>query len=165
MAADDTNTELYLPAGARKDPMALTHIIYCSVSMKSNFSAAELEQLLAACRKNNAKLGVTGMLLFSDPWFFQILEGEQEDLESLYDKIALDKRHNRIMKIIQEPIEGRDFGEWTMGRADLSLRELQRIPGLNDFFSRGTAWTELGEGRAKTLLQAFRSGQWRSKVS
>jgi hypothetical protein len=145
--------------------MELIHIIYCSVSAKPNFSAVELEQLLEVCRRNNGNAGVSGMLLFQDPWFFQILEGEPVALEALYDKIALDKRHKRIMKIIQEPIEARDFGEWTMGRADLSPKELKRIPGLNDFFSRGTAWTELGEGRAKTLLEAFRSGRWRASLS
>jgi hypothetical protein len=145
--------------------MDLIHIKYCSVSAKHDFSAAELEQPLAVCRKNNGIAGVTGMLLFQSPWFFQILEGEPAVLEALYDKIALDKRHSRIMKIIQEPIEARDFGEWTMGRADVSLRDLIRIPGLNDFFSRGTAWTELGEGRAKSLLNAFRSGQWRASLS
>ncbi len=78
------------------------------------------------------------MLLYQRPWFFQILEGEQE---------------------------ARDFGEWTMGRADLSLQELRGIPGLNDFFSKGTAWTELDPGRAKSLLEAFRSGQWRASLS
>ena len=145
--------------------MDLIHIIYCSLSTKLDFSAAELEQLLEVCRRNNGKAGVTGMLLYQDPWFFQILEGAPAALEVLYDKIGLDKRHKRIMKIIQEPIEARDFGEWTMGRADLSLQDLKRIPGLNDFFSRGTAWTELGEGRAKTLLEAFRSGQWRASLS
>jgi hypothetical protein len=145
--------------------MALIHIIYCSVSAKPDFSTVDLEQLLEVCRRNNGNAGVTGILLYKSPWFFQILEGEPVVLDALFDKIVLDKRHKRIMKIIQEPIEARDFGEWTMGRADLSLRDLKRIPGLNDFFSRGTAWTELGEGRARSLLDAFRSGQWRASLS
>jgi Sensors of blue-light using FAD len=145
--------------------MALVHTIYCSVSTKLNFSAVELEQLLEVCRRNNGKADITGMLLYKSPWFFQILEGEPVALETLFEKIALDKRHKRIIKIVQEPIEARDFGEWSMGRADLSLKDLKRIPGLNDFFSKGTAWSELGEGRAKSLLEAFRSGQWRTSVS
>lgn len=142
----------------------LIHIIYCSVAANSDFSATDLDQLLAVCRRNNGQAGFTGLLLYQSPWFFQILEGEPVALEALYQKISLDKRHKRIMKIIQEPIAARDFGEWTMGRADLSRQELRLIPGLNDFFSSGTAWTELGEGRAKTLLEAFRSGKWRSSV-
>ena len=105
------SSDLYLPALTGKDPMELIHIIYCSVSAKRNFSAVELEQLLEVCRRNNGKAGVTGMLLYQDPWFFQILEGAPAALEVLYDKIGLDKRHKRIMKIIQEPIEARDFGE------------------------------------------------------
>jgi hypothetical protein len=143
---------------------ALVHIIYCSVSAQSDFSAADLDELLEVCRRNNGRAGVTGLLLYQSPWFFQILEGEPIALEALYEKIASDKRHRRIMKIIQEPIQARDFAEWTMGRADVSHQELKQIPGLNDFFSRGTAWSELGAGRARTLLEAFRSGKWRSSV-
>jgi hypothetical protein len=41
--------------------------------------------------------------------------------------MAADKRHTRIMKVIHEPIEAREFGEWTMGRADLSMNGLGEV--------------------------------------
>jgi hypothetical protein len=47
----------------------------------------------------------------------------------------------------------------------ISLRELEGIPGLNDFFGRGTSYLELGEGRAKILLAAFKEGRWRTSLS
>lgn len=76
-------------------------------------------------------------------------------------KIAKDKRHLRITKIIVEPIEERDFGNWTMGFPKVSSKELAEIPGLNDFFTRGDSYMTLGMGRARTLLEAFKQGRWR----
>jgi hypothetical protein len=62
--------------------------------------------------------------------FFRILEGEPAAIDAVFKRIALDKRHTRIMRIIQEPTEARNFCEWTKGRADLSVNELKGIPGV-----------------------------------
>jgi hypothetical protein len=146
--------------------MELVHCIYCSASAKPNFSPTELDTLLEECRRNNAKLGITGMLLYRDGSFFQVLEGDRTVVETLFEKIAADKRHKQTKKIILEPIVERDFAAWTMGYPRrISLRELEGIPGLNDFFGRGTSYLELGEGRAKILLAAFKEGRWRTSLS
>ena len=92
------------------------------------------------------------------------MEGDRTVVEALYEKIAADKRHTRITKLILEPIEERAFADWTMGYPKLSQKELSEIPGLNDFFSRGRSYMELGQGRAKTLLAAFKDGRWRSSL-
>ncbi len=46
----------------------------------------------------------------------------------------------------------------------ITKKELARIPGLNDFFAHGSSYMELGEGRAKTLLNAFKGGAWRRSI-
>ncbi|MDZ7754702.1 MAG: BLUF domain-containing protein [Gammaproteobacteria bacterium] len=97
--------------------------------------------------------------------FFQVLEGEHEVVAKLFDRIAADPRHGNTVKIIEEPIEKRNFGEWSMGYAKVSRDALRGIEGLNDFFSAGRSYTALDQGRAKELLRAFREGRWRTKVS
>jgi hypothetical protein len=82
----------------------------------------------------------------------------------LFAKIAKDKRHLRVTTIISEPIEERAFGEWTMGFPQVSSKELAEIPGLNDFFTLGNSYMELGVGRAQILLKAFKSGRWRTAM-
>lgn len=144
--------------------MDLFHCIYCSASTSVELSRDELDRLLAACRDNNARVGITGMLLYQNRSFFQVLEGDRTAVESLYGKIAHDKRHARVKKIIAEPIQDRDFGAWTMGFPKVSAQELATIPGLNDFFTRGDSYIELGKGRAKTLLEAFKDGRWRAAL-
>ena len=140
--------------------MDLWHCVYCSASAKET-SNAELVTLLEECRTKNAKNGLTGILLYHKRSFFQVLEGDRTAVEALFDKIEVDPRHNRVIKIISEPIAARAFAKWTMGYPNIGFKELAEIPALNDFFMRGRSYLELGEGRAKALLAAFQEGRWR----
>ena len=144
--------------------MELVHCIYCSASTDV-FSPADLATLLAECRQKNSKAGLTGMLLYSDRTFFQVLEGDRSVVEALLEKLGQDKRHERVTKILLEPIEERAFAQWTMGYPKIGKKELADIPGLNDFFAQGLSYMELGEGRARTLLSAFKEGAWRLSMS
>jgi EAL domain-containing protein (putative c-di-GMP-specific phosphodiesterase class I) len=141
----------------------LIHLIYSSAGTRP-FQDEELVELLARSRAKNAGLGITGMLLYDNGSFFQILEGSPEAVDQLYQTIAQDERHTKAVVIIREPIPKRSFGEWTMGYSKVTAEELDEIVGLNDFFATGSSFTEVNSGRAKKLLAAFREGRWRSKV-
>lgn len=43
----------------------------------------------------NARVDVTGMLLYHGRTFFQVLEGDRGVVEPLFDRIGKDKRHDR----------------------------------------------------------------------
>jgi hypothetical protein len=139
-------------------------LCYASAAIRP-FGKQDILNLLLQSRAKNARLGVSGMLLYVAPSFFQILEGERAVVESLYDTIARDQRHGDVLKLIEEPIEKRSFADWTMGHADVSRSELSAIPGLNDFFTSGSTFNGMGPGRAKILLEAFREGRWRQHLS
>ncbi|WOD39771.1 diguanylate phosphodiesterase [Nodosilinea sp. E11] len=141
----------------------LIHIIYSSAATRP-FQDDELVELLANSRAKNAQLGITGMLLYDNGSFFQVLEGAPEAVDQLYQTIAQDERHTKAVVIIREPIPKRSFGEWTMGFSTISSQELDQIIGLNDFFATGSSFTQINSGRARKLLAAFREGRWRSKV-
>jgi predicted nucleic acid-binding Zn ribbon protein len=140
--------------------MELIHCIYCSAATDEALGHELLEEILKQSQSNNKKAGITGMLLFDSGTFFQVLEGDKSKVEKLYSKIRKDPRHERVRKLIAEPIEERAFGEWSMGYPRITNKELREIPGLNDFFSEGNSFLELEEGRAKTLLRAFQQGKW-----
>ena len=142
----------------------LIHLIYVSTAMQQ-FSAEDLLQLLDQSRAKNARLGLTGMLLYTENNFFQVLEGEPAVVDELFQTISHDERHMKMVTIIREPIAKRSFGEWTMGFADITSSDLQEITGLNDFFREGTTFAQLNAGRAKKLLNAFKEGRWRSKLN
>jgi hypothetical protein len=148
---------------SKEDARDLVHCIYCSASTQKAVTDADLKALLAECRRKNGAAGITGILLYRDGSFFQVLEGERESVEALYDKIGLDKRHTKVTKIIFEPIEARDFAEWTMGCPVIRVWEWAKIPGLNDFFSGGSSMMDLGESRANTLARGLQGGEVESE--
>jgi len=145
--------------------MELVHCIYCSALTAADLGPSELSALLDTCRSNNAKSKVTGMLLYQHRSFFQVLESNQSTVEELFEKISTDTRHERVTKVIQEPIAERAFSDWTMGYPRITAKELATIPGLNDFFGSAKSYLDLGQGRAKTLLAAFKEGRWRASLS
>jgi hypothetical protein len=141
----------------------LEHVAYASEAV-TDFPDDKVRALLAGARAKNAAVGLTGMLLLIDRSFFQVLEGAPDAVASLYEKIERDPRHKRIVKLIQEPIERRDFEDWSMGLARVSSKELASVPGFRDFVATGRSLDGLGEGMARRLLHAFRAGSWRARV-
>ncbi len=142
---------------------ALIHVAYASEA-SVEFSNEALRHLLEGARRNNAAIGVTGILLLVDRSFFQVLEGEPAAVASLYEKIEQDTRHKRVVKLIQEPIKERDFRDWSMGLARIAPKELSALPGFSDFFTTGRSLNSLPPGMAQKLLSGFRAGQWRARV-
>ena len=137
--------------------------VYSSAAAEG-LSQEGLTQILAEARENNAQQQISGMLLYDEASFFQVLEGEEAQVEQLFELISQDPRHRQIVKLVQQPIETRSFSDWSMGIARLSRDELRSIPGLNDFFLGGQSFRELDEGRAKQLLAAFKQGRWRQAI-
>jgi hypothetical protein len=141
----------------------LAHCIYTSMATPL-FRDDGIEELLERARAANAQADITGILLFVDRGFFQILEGHPLRIERVFAKIGTDPRHERVTRIIDEPIARRAFGQWTMGFPQLENQELQAIIGTNDFFSERSCLDGLGSGRAKKLLDAFANGRWRRRI-
>jgi len=83
----------------------------------------ELSELLAVSARNNAAKDITGMLLYADGNFMQALEGEEDAINALAEKIALDPRHTRMMTLHRGPIAERRFANWSM-----ALRRLNDLP-------------------------------------
>jgi hypothetical protein len=140
------------------------HCIYASTA-RCLFETADLTALLQAARKHNDATGLTGMLLYTEGSFFQVLEGVPDAVEALYARIELDRRHEHVTKIVAEAIPSRSFANWTMGFSEVSRKELALISGTNDFFSGSSCFLGLDSGRAKKLLAAFREGRWRRTLA
>ena len=89
--------------------------------------------ILAKAREKNARLGITGMLLYKDGNFLQLLEGEETIVRGIYETIARDTRHFDTMITMEEAVSERMFTEWSMGFHDLSDPALQSLPGFAPF--------------------------------
>jgi len=92
----------------------LHKLIYTS-SRRPNCDASEIENILASCRRNNPSKNITGVLLHSDHRFIQYLEGDKEEIMSLFEAIKKDDRHGGVNLRYYTPIEERIFPSWHMG--------------------------------------------------
>lgn len=75
---------------------------------------AEINRILEVSRENNAARHITGVLLYSQGYFAQILEGKLPQLEPLFETIQADDRHSDVVIIHYHPITKRNFGRWGM---------------------------------------------------
>jgi len=83
-------------------------ISYVSTATR-DLNEEEIENILTSSEKNNNKNNVTGLLLFSEGNFFQIIEGSKEQINELYKKIENDSRHRNIIKLFQKRIHKESF--------------------------------------------------------
>lgn len=75
----------------------------------------EIDALAAQAAEKNLRLGVTGLLLTSGRLFFQILEGPDEAVDELFDRIAADDRHRDVFLLGSETgVRERVFPDWSM---------------------------------------------------
>ena len=118
----------------------LIRLVYAS---RSTFAPGEAHQgldpsvarILAKSRKNNAERGIVGGLLFGDGCFLQCLEGTDEAVDALFERIRTDSRH-RDVKILSRKMIGRtSFGAWSMryAPAEAPFRRLMQTLGMNRF--------------------------------
>jgi len=89
------------------------HIIYLS-KVNTPLQEEELVRLLEQARANNKRRNITGILVYSDRQFMQLLEGEEADVARLYAKLSQDPRHTGLIKLADKPIGARSFSEWSM---------------------------------------------------
>jgi hypothetical protein len=117
--------------------MPLYCLVYTSIA-NQKMSDADLIDLLQRIRKKNEARQVTGMLLYLDPFFMQVLEGEEAIVNGLFNLIKQDSRHHKVSLIYKKPIEERYFTNWTMGFSKVSYEDLKTIEGFSDFLHRPT---------------------------
>lgn len=113
----------------------MIRLIYVS-SATPKMKEEDLVNILTSAHKNNKARNVTGMLLYAGGNFFQVLEGEEDDVRNLYEKIKLDERHSNCIVIEEEPIDSRTFPDWSMGFKHLKSDDIAKLPGYSEILQR-----------------------------
>jgi hypothetical protein len=112
----------------------LIHLIYIS-SATSWPSQNDLKQLLKQSQARNLKQDITGMLLYDNAIYMQVLEGSVKDVHDIYDSILKDTRNNGNVKLVEEVINQRNFPMWSMGFKNLEDCLPEELPGFIDIFN------------------------------
>jgi hypothetical protein len=85
----------------------------------------ELRDLLTRARAYNAAHGISGLLLYSDGCFVQVLEGDEAAVKDVYARIQRDPRH-QVVVTVREGLGPRRFADWGMGFGYVGSAELHR---------------------------------------
>ena len=91
----------------------MERLLYISTARKA--ATAELDAILAVSRRNNAAIGITGLLITGGRRFLQVLEGPAPAVKTIFGRIERDPRHFAIVVLEHQPIQERSFGDWSMG--------------------------------------------------
>jgi len=131
----------------------LSTIIYRS-HLSDDVPVKSLEDLAVKANKNNEMYEVTGILLFNGTHFFQVLEGPEKDVLSIYEGICQDPRHHNLVELLRDYAPARRFGNAGMELFD--LREHEKATVLQAVLDKGTSKYQLTyDDRALQFLRTF----------
>lgn len=91
------------------------HIVYVSTATRP-FTPTDADEVLLDARAFNEQVGVTGLLVHTAiGGFLQVLEGEADDVEAVYRKVAVSSRHTSLLRTPPIQVPARVFPQWSMG--------------------------------------------------
>lgn len=132
-------------------------LIYVSAS-REEMTQDKLDGLLAVARTNNSAAGVTGLLLFHDGSFFQVLEGAKDEVLRIFSRIERDYRHSRVIILQTKSAPERAFPTWSMGymRAhDLRPEQKECLVDLRSMTGTGHGAQLTAAGTVAVHIDAF----------
>jgi len=97
----------------------MRRLIYTSTSYKM-LSSRDLSAILSSSRRNNTRDGITGLLIYHEGCFLQVLEGPDDKLNACFERVRRDSRHHTFLKLMDEACASRLFSEWMMAYQELS---------------------------------------------
>ena len=95
----------------------------------------ELLSMLSSFRAANVLHDITGMLLYHNGDFMQLLEGSEQDVQTLLKNIESDLRHHTVTVVMREGISERHFPHWSMAFRDLAAPSWTSSPGFSEFLN------------------------------
>lgn len=87
---------------------AISYVSTADISLTRD----EIDEVLKWSENWNNDHHITGLLLYSDGNFFQVIEGEKAVILRLFESIMKDVRHHSIIKIFGKEIKKEVFTEY-----------------------------------------------------
>ncbi len=136
----------------------LNYLIYSSVR-NASCTDQQIQNILKSCEKNNPGKSVTGVLVHSQNYFLQFLEGEENDLMNLFNLIKKDERHSKVILLNKGEIKERMFPAWHMGYKDADKDEMTLITDAssdeNEVFNKLLKGGIIDDSKVLKMLSRF----------
>ncbi|MDO6758607.1 BLUF domain-containing protein [Tamlana sp. 2_MG-2023] len=99
------------------------------------------DEIYLKAKANNKKNNITGVLIYKNFNFLQVLEGPDKVVDQVYKKISSDPRHTNLFKVINTNIEGRIFEDYNFGFTVID--EKSDLDNLYEYLE----WLKLGHNK------------------
>lgn len=132
--------------------MPLHELIYISDAAHA-MQDPDLRELLDQSRRKNARLQVTGILVYYQRKFMQLIEGDKAPVLALFDTICTDRRHSNVLNVWDHPISERNFAEWSMAFTVPDPLMLRGKPGYSEFLEHGLSASNHSSVGKRLLLR------------
>lgn len=100
--------------GTPNDLYRLLYTSECKIEGPADRRARAVHRITEQSRSNNRGQGLTGVLLYVQNSFIQVLEGPAEQLETTFERICCDFRHGSLRLVDLTPVKARLFADWDM---------------------------------------------------
>ena len=108
----------------------MTYQMIYSSQATAAMSIADLEAILVDARTGNERRKVTGVLVYVDGVFLQILEGDEQVLRSLMRSITSDSRHTGVKVFHEAEVDSPTFTSWRMAYLSATPQQMAVWAGL-----------------------------------
>ena len=112
----------------------LLQMVYVSLS-PHNLTEDDLAELLIEIRDKNKRQNVTGLLMYHDGAFIQVIEGQKEVIDELYEQLKKDERHHTLLVLLEEYVDHRSFPDWSMGYERIEKEQTTSLDGFSTFMN------------------------------
>lgn len=106
-------------------------LVYSSSPAKKMMQS-HLYIILRNARLKNKRSNITGLLVFTDGIFLQVLEGEENIVKTIFETIQSDTRHQDITILFEGYVGDRAFPNWEMAYSSPSARDMANWSGLDN---------------------------------
>lgn len=130
-------------------------ICYVS-SAASNLTKRQIDDLLRFTEEKNNRNNLSGIFLFSEGNFFQILEGEKEHVQALFKKIESDPRHTDLIIIFQKELAEAKFNRYKSSFVSADTRFSSQ--DMESYLSQVESFDPPVRTTVRYILQKFTEG-------
>ena len=130
------------------------YLIYVSHAA-DGLKSSDLYDILNKAHEVNANLGNSGLLLYKNKRFMQLIEGQEDAVRGLYQKILQDPRHRDLIVLQEDTEPERQFPGWS-----IAFRNLNTLPSADKLESGEIEFAddalERHSNKATQLLHLFK---------
>jgi len=120
----------------------MIQLVYIS-KRRADTTEQDVAEIKRRSEVANDRRDISGVLLYTEQYFLQFLEGHYAVVDALYQRIGKDPRHEQVKLLLRKNIAERDFARWKLGvKRILDNDENQDLIALLNMMGQADTVTE-----------------------